>query len=153
MLPHIRPARWLLALGLAGLLLLFAFNIRNQFDHPNDWSAVRSDLRQALTILVIIGACWIITDNQRAKAATRQHETATAIAAALDSYRSNADTAPIPVPIPRIRIVGTAAVAVAPVPAAIEGELPDYDKGYADGLARLPMRRDAQVIPINSGRN
>lgn len=140
------PSDWCLAIGLAGGLLFMGINMRNLID-SGDWQAVRADLRMVLGILVIVGACWRITDlRYRREAARRDGQVvwSSRVRAARD------DTADLG---PHLRVVGTAAVVAAPAPAS-ESELSDYDKGYTDCLVDYPLdSRGAQVIPIDRHRH
>lgn len=145
MRPRIRPPHVLTATGLAGFLLLFSFNIRNLFDNPNDWSAVRSDLRMGFIALFLVGigwfGLWYALDTFNSRLQTLQRANGKVWSSREPDERTY-DLGP------HLRVVGTAAVAT--------GGLTDYDKGYVDCLVDKPLKgRDqghGQVIPIDRGR-
>lgn len=148
MRPRIRLPHVLTTTGLAGFLLLFSFNVRNLFDHPDDWSAVRSDMRVAFLALFLVGVgwfgIWYALDTVKG---WLQHFQRINSSNVRFSHGPDEHTHDLGV---HLRVVGTAAVAASPVPSAVE--LTEYDKGYVDCLVDNPLGARAQVIPIHRGR-
>ena len=134
----------LIVLAAAALLgtAFLAINAAAIAHDPTRWASVRSDLRAALSVAILVCVVWIaatlVLEGQKQLAADvgRLHSAV----ALINARQREADTDRIP--RAHLSIIGTAAVAAQP------DEMPGYAAGYADGLARKPMS-EGNVHPIS----